>query len=881
MRLLEILRLRVKALVSSRRLDQELDEEVQFHLEREAEDLVKQGTPSAEARRLARRSFGAELAIKEESRQARGLRWWDEFAQDFRYSLRSLASTPAVTIAALVTLALGIGANTAVFSVVYSVILRPLPFPDPSGLVWVTQHFPRFNARLVSGNDFLSWEEQSTKFQNLAAWSVGSYSVRSQAAAERRRGVSVSQGFFTALDVRPVTGRLFLPDEQALGKAAVVAIGERLWRERFASQSTAIGQVLNINRQPHTIVGVIPEAVENVERGDFWIPLRLVHADVGERMSLIRVLGRLKPGVSIEEARAELQVIARRSQQEQFGDASDSSAELVPLHEKRVGNVRQTLLLLWAGVGLVLVLVCLNVANLLLSRIADRASEISLKLSLGASRFRLVRQLLTESLILSLAGASAGVLLAAKGMPDLLQLFHSTLPRLETVPVSAEALWFTFCIAVVASVAFGILPALRATKTSLSQVLNSSSRTLAGGRGSNRLQDWLVVAQFAIAAVIVFAAATLAHTLVNLRAIPTGFSPDGLVTAEVQLSAEHFRDAGQQQTLFRQALKQIRAIPGVSHAAVSTGLPFSMLDGSIAFFSVDGQPAWGREEAPMHRTRVHYVASEFFATLGIPLRDGHNSLSEDEVSDLRPVVVSEAFAARAFGSKSPLGQRIKLGIPEGPDPWLTVVGVASNVRQSTVEVDDAPVLYRGYAEASNLLSAAFVVRSLGDPGIVSAEVRSTVTELESGVPLHGVATMNQRMSQSISSERERAVLFGGFAALAAVLAGTGIFGLLSHVVARQRPELAVRMALGAEKQDLLWMVLRRGLGRAAIGAACGCIAAIPATKVLGRFLVGVPAIDLISLLGAAGTLMVVALGCCYLPASQAARLDPATILRLE
>ena len=880
MHLLSILRLRLKALLSSGRLDTEIDEEVRFHIERESEALIKQGFSPNEARDRASRLFGPELLVKEECRDARGLRLWDEFSQDLHYSFRSLLGAPILTLAIILTIALGIGANTAVFSVIYSVILRPLPYPSPEQLVWVTQYFPRFEARLVSGNDFLTWEGQSVSFDSLAAWSAGAYAVQLPERPEQLRGVSVSQDYFPALGVQPLAGRLFLPDEHGPQGNEVVLIGERLWREYFSASAAAIGQSLSIGQRPHIIVGVIPRRGEHVEEGDFWIPLRLSHAQIGEAINLVRVMGRLKPGVSVQAAKSDLEVLARRSQEEQFGGPSDSTTEVIPLHEKLVGNVKQSLFLLWAAVDLVLLLVCANVANLLLGRMAGRANELSLKLSLGARRFRLVRQLLTESLILSLTGAAVGALLAALGMPLLLELLPADVPRQETVTIDAGTLFFTLCVTVLAAVAFGTLPALQPMHTNLSHTLKASGRMLVGSRVAKWAQDGLVVSQFALATLIVFTAGLLTHSFLKLRAVDPGFGPDGLLTAGVQLPSSQYQEASQQRAFFLQALGRIRVLPGVSHVAVATALPFSRLDGSLALFSVKGRPVWGPEEAAAHRTRVHYVSPELFETLSVPLLDGQRAVAED-ASDVGRVVVSSAFARRAFGTNPPIGGRLKLGIPEGPEPWLTVVGVVGDIRHSAIDVDDVPVVYRSFTEASSLLAAALLVRSSRDSLSLVPEVREAIREIDAAQPLHGVMTMRQRMARTVASERDRALLIGGFAALALVIAGAGVFGVLSHLVARRRRELGVRMAIGANTRDVFRMVLGRGLGLAALGTACGYLVAMPVARVLQGFLYDIQVIDLGSLLATSAILIAVAFLACYVPARRASGLDPASVLRWE
>jgi putative ABC transport system permease protein len=765
--------------------------------------------------------------------------------------------------------------------VIYAVILRPLPYPDPERLVWITQYFPRFDATLVSGNDFLAWEEQAKSFETLAAWSAGPFAVEFDKNSEQLRGVSVSKDYLATLGVRPIAGRLFAVNEHEPGANAVVLLGEAIWRDRFDSSPDTVGTFVRINRQPHTVVGVLPRSSAHVERGDFWIPLRLTRAQVGDPINLVRVLGRLALHSDVRSAKTELELLARRSQEESFGSPSDSTAGIVSLHEKLVGNIRQSLFLLWGAVVLVLLLTCANVMNLMLARMSSRAREVSLKFALGARRVRLVRQMLTESLLLSLAGAAAGLALATKGIPFLLELLPEDLPRHETVSLDSATLFFTVGVSMLASVVFGTVPALRASKSSLSEVLKSSTPTLAGNRAASGLQNGLVVSQFALATVLAVSAALLTQTFVKVRAVDHGFVPDGLLTAEVQLPSSRFPSASQQREFVREALTRIRALPGVSEATATTGLPLSSLDGSMAFFSLEGDPPWGPEQAPAHRTRVHYVDDDFFSTLSIPLLAGDLLIGTDRESGARPVVISKTFAQKAFPIGVPVGRRLKLGIPEGPDPWLTIVGVAGDIKHSSVNDDEVPTIYRSYREAGSLAAAAFVVKSTQDSTALALALRNEIRRIDPGQPLHGVMTMQQRMHEAVSSERERALLLGVFAATAIILAGAGVFGVLSHIVARQRPELGVRMALGAQTADIFRLVFARGLGLAAIGIALGLAASVPAARLVRGFLFDVQSTDFASLLLTSAVLAAVAFVACYLPARRASRVDPATVLRWD
>ena len=879
--LFEILWLRLRSLFTTSSMDGELDEEVRFHIEAETADLVAHGAPASEARDEARRRFGHLTTIKEDCREARAVRVWDELFQDFRHAARSLLGTPLLSGVAALTLALGIGANTAVFSVVYAVILRPLPYPDPDRLVWVTQYWPRFDSRIVAGNDFLAWRGEQRSFAALGAWSAGPFAVEAGDAPEQLRGVLVSADYFAALAVAPIAGRLFTAAEHSVEGARVVLIGEPLWRERFASSETAIGSTVRINGEPHTVVGVVPRRAEHIEAAALWVPLRLTRAEPGQAMQLVRVLGRLNAGVELASAQAELQLLARRAQEELYGGASDASTEVTSLHERLVGNVRQSLFLLWAAVGLVLLLTCANVASLLLARLSRRTREVSLKLSLGARRSRLVRQLLTESLLLAVVGAVAGMAVAWRGSIWLLRLFPEGMPRAETISLDTATLLFTVLVAVFAALVFGTLPALRGTKANLSDLLKSSARTATGAVSMIRLQNALVVCQFALATVIAFHAGLLARSFINLRGVDPGFAAGNVLTARIDLFREQHRDAVGRHAFWQELLVRLKAIPGASHAGLTDGLPLTSLSGNLAFFTVEGAPAWEPDQAPDHRTWVQTVSAGFFRALSVPVIAGRPFDDTGGDSNRRPIVINHALAQRAFAGGTAVGKRLKLGFPEGPDTWRTVVGVAANVKQSALEEEDQAVIYRPYEQASNPTVAALILRTEQDPAALIPVLRDAVRQVDAAQPVYDVATMRERLARTSAPRRERALLVGLFAILALTLAGAGVFGVLSYLVARQTSEFGLRMALGAQRRDLVRLVLRRGLSPAVAGVGLG----LAATVFVGRFteswLFGVDATDLTAFLTTVLVLLAVSMLACYLPARRASRLDPVSALRLE
>ena len=880
--LFEIVWLRLRSIFTGSRMDGELEEEVRFHMEAEAEDLARQGLPAAEAREVARRRFGHLTQIKEECRDARAIRVWNELLQDIRYGARSLRGTPLLSGVAVLTLALGIGANTAAFSVVYSVILRPLPYPEADRLAWVTQYFPRFEGRFVPGNDFLAWRGKAESFEALGAWSAGPFAVDTGELPEQLRGVMVSDDFFEALGVRPMAGRLFTAGEHAAGGDRAVLLSEGLWRERFAASRNVVGRTLRIYDEPHTIVGVLPASAEHVEPARFWVPLRLTMAQPGQPMHLLRVLGRLKPGVPAAAAGEELQLLARREQEALFGSASDATTQVISLHERLVGNVRQSLFLLWAAVGLVLLLACANVASLLLARLTRRAREVSLKLSLGARRSRLVRQLLIESLLLAVAGAAAGLLIANRGAAWLLRLFPEGLPGAETVSLDFATLLFTMLAAVMAAIVFGTLPALRGTKANLSDLLKSAAQTASAAAPAVRVQNALVVCQFALATVIAFHAGLLARTFINLRGVEPGFASANVLTARIDLARARYQDGASQRAFWDRLLERLSAVPGVSRVSLSDSVPLSTLTGNLTVFSVEGQPSWEPDEAPGHRSGVSVVSADHFGALNIPVIAGRAIERTDDESQQQTILINQALERRAFGAESGLGKRLKLGVPESPGPWMTIVGIVGDVKLENLQEDNQPMIYRPYyQQTSNLAVLALILQTQNDPEAIIPVLRNEVRQLDATQPVHDIATMRERLARTAAPQRERALLVGAFAVLALTLAGAGVFGVLSYLVSRRTFEFGLRMALGAERRDLLRLVLRRGLAPAGAGVGIGLIAAAFLARFTESWLFGIGATDPGAVVTTVAVLLLVGALACYLPARRASRLDPVSALRIE
>jgi putative ABC transport system permease protein len=801
----------------------------------------------------------------------------ETLAQDTRYALRTLRARPAFTVVAVLTLALGIGANATIFSVVNELLLRPLPFHEPERLVtvWGVREGKRGG---VSYPDLLDFSRESRAFSGIALLAGQTVNFTGGDTPDRLRGAFVTGSVFDVIGVKAAVGRTFTDAESEMGRAVPVAVlSHELWKTRFGGDPTLIGRALQLNGRPFEVIGILPAGFRSpFDDPDVWIPGPF-HTSKGafDRANhFVPALGRLKPGATLTEARAELAIVADRLAREYPESNAGWGADVEPLQRTLTGDVRAALLTLFAVVGVVLLIACANVANLLLARAAARRREMSLRAALGAGRGRLVRQLLTESVVLSAAGGALGLLLAHAGLKGLLAVVPSSFILFRHVGVDGDVLLFSLVLAVGCGVLFGLAPALHASRANLNEafVARGASAFAASGRFTAR--NVFVVAQVALSIVLLVAAGLLTRSLIGLQRLDPGFDPRGVLTMEFRLPATKYTEDAQAAAFMERAIAEIRRVPGVRSAALARAVPFSY-NGATAGYVVEGrEPAPGVEPP---ESQLNTVTPEYFATLGIPLRAGRDFAGADRADAPPVVVVNEALARREWPDQSALGRRLRAA--DG-GPWLTVVGVVGNAKH--YGLGDAPVAqaYLPYAQTPGIF-ASVVARTAGDPLALAPAVRAAIWSVDRDQPVWKIRTLETMIRDTLGQQRFTMGLVAGFAAVALLLAGIGIYGVMSYAVAQRTQEVGVRLALGAQRGEVLRLVVRQGLALTGVAVAVGLVGALAAARVLASQLHGVSTADPLTFAAVPMVLGAVALVATYLPARRASRLDPMVALRYE
>jgi putative ABC transport system permease protein len=812
--------------------------------------------------------------------------------QDLRYGARMLLKQPGFTLVAVLTLALGIGANTAIFSVVNAVLLQPLPYPEPDQLVRVYEtDVARGMANIgASMPDYREWQKRNQSFTHIAAYATNNYNISGTDEPERVVGVRVATDFFSLLGINPAQGRGFTGEEGVFGKHHVAVVSEALWRQRYGEGARLSGQTLRLNGVVFTIVGVLPRGFRfpNDEVA-VWTPLALADNDsLNTRGNYwLNVVARLKPGMTVAQAQNDLANIHRQLEQEKL--QSGFSARVESLAAATVGDFRGTLWVLLGAVGCVLLIACVNVANLLLARASVRATEIAVRCTLGAGRNRLVRQLLTESLLIGVLGAAAGLLLAWLGV-DLLLRLEPDLPRLDTVRVEGRVLVFTLGLALLTSLLFGLVPALRSARGDLSTALKGGER---GGTRNHRLLSGLVVAEIAIALVLLAGAGLMINSLLRLQRVELGYETKNMLTMQLALPAAKY--GGEQVVAFyQQLLERVKALPGVQQVGVSTALPLTDSGWGKLFTREDQAAPKSLEDVPALQYR--HVSADYFDTMGIRLVNGRYLSERDAPAGLPVAVINETAAKRFWPGENPIGKVFKLGPPEEMIPagilptnyrfirW-TVVGVVKDVKHQGLSQPSSPEVYtlpqQSMSNDSPARTMYLAVRAAIDPTTLIAAVRAQVQALDKELPIAEIATMEERRAESLLRARFNTLLLGIFAAVALVLAVVGIYGVMSYSVAERRREIGIRVALGAQRRDVLSLVVKRGMTLVLGGTLIGLGGALALTRLMTGLLYEVSATDPLTLAAVAGVLALVALLACYLPARRATQVDPLMALRCE
>ena len=802
----------------------------------------------------------------------------DDIWRDLRFGLRSLLRSPGFAAVAILCLALGIGANAALFSVLNAVLLRPLPFAEPDRLVRVYETLTGLGQGSVSIPNFRDWAEQNTGFEQLAAYKIASRNLQSTGDPERIRAVESTSNLFSLLGVHPLLGRTFIAGTDEPGKAKVAVVSEDLWRTRLGGDSSLVGGAIRLDGIPYIVIGVMPRSFDFPAGGDstdVWVLSEPTEDMASSRDTrLLAVVGRLKPGTTREQAAAQLVTVAARIEKEHPDEQAGRSVLVQPLREALVGRVRPMLLILFGAVGLVLLVACANVANLLLARAAVRQREVAIRLTLGASRACLIRQFLLESLVLSLAGAALGLLLARWSLDALAPLAESALPVYKEFPLDGRVFGFLLAVALLSAFAFGILPALQASRGDVRDSLAEAGGKTTGSGRQRLFRSALVVLEIAVSLVLLVGAGLLLRGFLTLSGTKPGLVSENVLTAHLPVPAAQLE--GSTPRLFRPALEKIRAIPGVRSAALVSKLPIqsAWMNGG---FVIEGGPVPRPGQEPVAELRV--ASPGFFRSLGIPLLKGHDFTESDGESGPPVAIINEALARKHFSGKDPLGQRLRV-IGE----TFTIVGVAGSVRQAGLDRDPLGEIYFPYAAADAmgwLADSVLVIRTAVPPESVAGEVHAAVKSVEPSLPLYNVATMQQVIDRSLASRRLNLWLLGIFAGIALVLSAAGLYGVISYLVAQRTREIGVRIALGAQTRDVIGLVMRQGVGLTSVGIILGLLGALAFTRVLETLLYGVSARDPLTYVVLAAVLGVVALLATWLPARRVSRMDPILAMRTE
>ncbi len=875
---------RLRAVFRARSMDTGLDEELRFHLDRQREKYIQAGLSPEEARRRVRLDFGGATQITEECRDARGTQALEALRQDLRYGFRTLRKNPGFTCVALITLALAIGANTAIFSVVYGALLRPLPYAEPDRLIVLNETHPRIGTISVSYPNFLDWRVQNHVFSDMAVMANVGYNLSGIVQPETIKGQAVTSNFLSLIGVHPLFGRDFDPSEDKPGATPVVMLTYPLWQSHFAGRRDVIGRSVSLDGRGFTIIAVLPpdfrttEAVSVLEPLGVWLTNNsraIVRGNRGDTAAI----GRLATGVTLARARSEMEGIGARlattypAENDQFGIA------LQPFRERFVGDIRPAILVLFAAVMFVLLIACANVANLFLMRAAGRTREIALRVAIGATRGRIIQQMLAESFVVAGLGGALGLGLAFAGMRAMSSLIPAAAMAGNGTNLNSAVLLFALGATTLSAITFGLAPAMQSLRAGVHSRLKESGKSSAGGIRQNRWRTMLVVAELALSVILLAGAGLMLKSVDRLIAVDPGFRPDHVLRLNLSLTPSQYPNSTAILAFCRQLLDGVRALPGVDSAALGTDVPLTNSH-SRGDITVEGMPLPAPGSFP--HPDEHDVSPGYLRTLGVRLLGGRDFTDADSETEPNVALINARFARDLFPGQDPVGKRFT---PGRPDPgrklvWITIVGVVDDTRMYGLANPSRLEIYRPLAQGPPD-EMDLIVKSRIEPASLTSSIRNVLASIDRNQPISSISTMDQLVQDSVGSRRVTLILLGLFSALALVLAGIGIYGVISYSVAQRTREIGIRMALGAGREDVMKMILFQGARIASAGLIIGMLAAFGLTRYLQKLLFSVSPGDPATFAMVALVLTLVALLACYIPARRTLRVDPMIALRYE
>ena len=890
MELLKILSARLRALLRREAVLRDIDKEFRFHVEMETEENIQRGLPPDEARLAAMRSFGNLGLMRDLAYDVRGGGMLETLWQDLRYGARMLLKHPGFTFIAVLTLALGIGVNTALFSVVNAVLLRPLPYAEPGRLAQLyeanaQQGYDRFAFSLAN---FVDHRDQQTGFEQMAAYFRRDANLTGAGEPERVQVAVVSASFFPLLRVQPLLGRGFLTEEETLGKHRVAVLSHGLWQRRFGADPGILNHTVTLGGNAYTVVGVLPAHFQFPDpfgnnplsdaapKVDLLTPLAYDPKNLGDRGShFLMVLARLRPGVELAQARTEQRAIAGRLE-EQYPDRNKGwTVDVYALQDEVVRYVRSALLLLLAAVAFVLLIACANVSNLLLARAAARQKEMAIRLALGAPRARLLRQLLTESLLLALVGSAAGLALAYWVMRAFISFSPANVPRTDEIRLDDMALLFTFGITLLTSVAFGLLPALQASKPDVNTTLKEAGRQAGNRAGRPRTRSLLVVAEVALSLLLLIGAGLMIRTFISFQRVNPGFRTDNLLTMKLALPVKKYPEPQQQAAFYQQVIERVRALPGVQGVGAVSDLP--MVEGGFFAFIIEGRASANAQDDPSAVWRA--INPDYFRTMGIGLRRGREFTEHDQPGAAEVIVINETMAARFWPGEDPIGKRVQIYDSE-PMPWREIVGVVNDTKEAGLDAPTRPEIYVPFSQRPRA-AMTLIAHTTAGPEQLADAMRAAVRAVDPVQPVYRVSTMEQFFSAQVAAPRATMFLMGALAGAALLLSAVGIYGVVAYAVTQRTHEIGIRMALGATRLDVLRLVVGQGMSLTLLGEVIGLAGAFALTRLMTSLLFGVSATDPATFTVIALLLAGVALLACYIPARRATKVDPLVALRYE